>query len=83
MVVTDLDEKEANAPWYQMRFWIEDEYKDHKSGGWGWQQTKMTDPGRAQRQWLERRSGHADRGADGEASRRQRSKSVNARRQEN
>ena len=25
VVVTDLDEKEANAAWYQMRFWIEDE----------------------------------------------------------
>ncbi len=35
VVVTDLDEKEANAAWYQMRFWIEDEYKDRKSGGWG------------------------------------------------
>jgi hypothetical protein len=54
MVVTDLDEKEINAAWYQMRFWIEDEYKDHKSGGWGWEQTKMTDPKRAERQWLAR-----------------------------
>jgi hypothetical protein len=54
VVVTDLSEKEANAAWYQMRFWIEDEYKDHKSGGWGWEQTKMTDPGRAERQWLAR-----------------------------
>src|SRR5947209_8461657 len=33
---------------------LEDEYKDHKSGGWGWEQTKMTDPGRAERQWLAR-----------------------------
>lgn len=54
VVVTDLDEKEATAAWYQMRFWIEDEYKDHKSGGWGWEQTKMTDPKRAERQWLAR-----------------------------
>lgn len=54
VVVTDLDEKEANAAWYQMRFWIEDEYKDHKSAGWGWEQTKMTDPQRAERQWLAR-----------------------------
>jgi hypothetical protein len=54
VVVTDLDEKAANAAWYQMRFWIEDEYKDHKSGGWGWEQTKMTDPRRAERQWLAR-----------------------------
>jgi hypothetical protein len=54
VVVTDLSEKEANVAWYHMRFWIEDEYKDHKSGGWGWEQTKMTDPGRAERQWLAR-----------------------------
>lgn len=54
VVVTDLNEKEGNVAWYQMRFWIEDEYKDHKSGGWGWQQTKMTDPKRAERQWLVR-----------------------------
>lgn len=54
VVVTDLDEKDVNAAWYQMRFWIEDEYKDHKSGGWGWEQTKMTDPKRAERQWLAR-----------------------------
>lgn len=54
VVVTDLSEKEAHAAWYQMRFWIEDEYKDHKSGGWGWEQTKMTDPKRAERQWLAR-----------------------------
>jgi Transposase DDE domain len=54
VVVTDLSEKEGNAAWYQMRFWIEDEYKDHKSGGWGWEQTKMTDPKRAERQWLAR-----------------------------
>jgi hypothetical protein len=52
VIVTDLDEKEANAAWYQMRFWIEDEYKDHKSGGWGWEQTKMEDPQRAERLWL-------------------------------
>ena len=52
VVVTDLGEKEGNAAWYQMRFWIEDEYKDHKSGGWGWEQTKMEDPQRAERLWL-------------------------------
>ena len=52
VVVTDLGEKEGNVAWYQMRFWIEDEYKDHKSGGWGWEQTKMEDPKRAERLWL-------------------------------
>ena len=35
-----------------MRFWIEGEYKDHKSGGWGWQHTRMEDPHRAERLWL-------------------------------
>lgn len=52
VVVTDLGEKDGNAAWYQMRFWVEDEYKDHKSGGWGWEQTKMEDPQRAERLWL-------------------------------
>ena len=51
-VVTDLSEKEAETAWYLMRFWIEDEYKDHKGGGWGWQHTKMEDPKRAERLWL-------------------------------
>jgi hypothetical protein len=51
-VVTDLGEKEGNVAWYQMRFWIEDEYKDYKSGGWGWEQTRMKDPKRAERLWL-------------------------------
>jgi hypothetical protein len=54
VVVTDLDASDTNAAHYQMRFWIEDEYKDHKSGGCGWEQTKMTDPKRAERQWLAR-----------------------------
>ncbi len=51
-VVTDLSEEEVELAWYLMRFWIEDEYKDHKSGGWGWQHTKMEDPKRAERLWL-------------------------------
>src|SRR5713226_4234281 len=51
-VVTDLPEEEAEVGWYFVRFWIEGEYKDHKSGGLGWQQTKMTDAKRAERLWL-------------------------------
>jgi hypothetical protein len=51
-VVTDLLERETKVAWYFVRFWIEDEYKDHKSGGFGWQQTKMVDPKRAERLWL-------------------------------
>lgn len=50
-VVTDLPAEEAEVGWYFLRFWIEGEYKDHKSGGFGWQQTKMTDAKRAERLW--------------------------------
>lgn len=35
-----------------MRLWMEDESKDHKSGEWGWQHTKMEDHRRAERRWL-------------------------------
>ena len=52
VLVTDLEPRAAQAAWYQMRFWIEDEYKDHKRGGFHWEQTKMTDPKRAERLWL-------------------------------
>lgn len=50
--VTDLPAAQAEAAWYQMRFWIEDEYKDGKRGWFHWEQTKMRDPGRASRLWL-------------------------------
>lgn len=51
-VVSDLEPEEARVAWYQMRFWIEDEYKDHKRGAFHWEQTKMTDPARAERLYL-------------------------------
>ena len=35
-----------------MRSWIEGGFKDCKRGGWGWHQTKMVDPARAERLWL-------------------------------
>ena len=35
-----------------MRSWIEGGFKDTKRGGWGWHQTKMVDPARAERLWL-------------------------------
>src|SRR5260370_11658775 len=35
-----------------MRSWIEGGFKDTKRGGWGWHQTKMVDPQRAERLWL-------------------------------
>ncbi len=51
-VVSDLPAEEARTAWYQMRFWIEDEYKDGKRGWFHWEQTKMTNPQRASRLWL-------------------------------
>jgi hypothetical protein len=51
-VVCDLPPKQAQAAWYQMRFWIEDEYKDGKRGWLHWEQTKMTKPERASRLWV-------------------------------
>ena len=51
-VVTDLVPAQAQAAWYQMRFWIEDEYKDGKRGWFHWEHTKMIRPERASRLWL-------------------------------
>lgn len=52
LILTDLPPEGAQAAWYGMRAWIECGFKDCKRGGWGWHQTKMTDPARASRLWL-------------------------------
>lgn len=52
VLVTDLEPSAAQAGWYQMRFWIERGYKASKRGQFHWEQTKMTDPQRAERLWL-------------------------------
>lgn len=52
VLVTDLEPSAAQAGWYQMRFWIERGYKASKRGQFHWEQTKMTDPKRAERLWL-------------------------------
>ena len=52
LIVTDLPPQGADVAWYGMRSWIECGFKDNKRGGWQWQQTKMTDPARANRLWL-------------------------------
>jgi len=52
LIVTDLALEVADACWYALRAWIECGFKDTKSGGWHWDQIKMTDPDRAQRLWL-------------------------------
>jgi hypothetical protein len=43
---------QATAVWDAMPSWIEGGFKDTKRGGWGWHQTKMVDPERAERLWL-------------------------------
>ncbi len=52
LIVTDLAPEQATVVWYGMRSWIEGGFKDTKRGGWGWHQTKMVDPARAERLWL-------------------------------
>lgn len=52
LVVTDLAVEECDVAWYGLRAWVECGYKDAKRGGWHWEQTKMSDPERAERLWL-------------------------------
>ena len=52
LLLTDLAPQQGDAAWYGLRSWIEQFFKDGKRGGWQWQQTRMTDPKRAERLWL-------------------------------
>ncbi len=52
LIVTDLPPTRADVAWYGLRAWIECGFKDSKRGGWHWEQTKMTNPRRAERLWL-------------------------------
>src|SRR5579859_1531518 len=52
LLLTDLAPEAADAGWYGLRQWIEHGFCVSKRGGWQWQQTKMTDPDRAERLWL-------------------------------
>jgi hypothetical protein len=51
LVLTDLPAAGANPAWYAWRMWIEQGFKVLKSGQWGWQQTRITEAARAERQW--------------------------------
>jgi hypothetical protein len=51
-ILTDLAPKHSSPAWYALRMWIEHGFKCLKSGGWQWQQTRTTDPERAERVWL-------------------------------
>lgn len=52
LVVTDLPVEAAHCRTYHLRYWIESGFKDVKRGGLHWEQTKMTNPRRAERLWL-------------------------------
>lgn len=51
-VLTDFPQAHADSAWYGLRSWIERGFKHAKSGGWNWQETRMSSPQRASRQWL-------------------------------
>ncbi len=51
-LVTDLPVPQVKHNLYPLRAWIEAGFKDLKRGGLRWEQTKMTDPARAERLWL-------------------------------
>jgi hypothetical protein len=52
LLVSDLPPCAANPCWYAWRAWIEQGFKVAKSGGLDWQNTRMTETERAERQFL-------------------------------
>ncbi|MGH2504165.1 MAG: hypothetical protein ACRDID_16785 [Ktedonobacterales bacterium] len=52
VLLTDLAPEVGEVAWYALRSWIETGFKATKRGGWQWQATRMTDPGRVTRCWL-------------------------------
>ncbi len=52
LLLTDLPPAAGNPCWYAWRAWIEQGFKVAKSGGLNWQHTRMTQPERAERQFL-------------------------------
>jgi hypothetical protein len=51
-ILTDLAPGDCNIAWYALRSWIEQSFRLNKRGFWQWQQTRMTNPARAERVWL-------------------------------
>lgn len=45
------DSLEVESLWYGFRWWIEDGFKDLKRGGFHWEKTRVSDPGRVERYW--------------------------------
>ena len=52
LVLTDVPATATDGAWYGLRAWIACGFKDSKRGGWHWEQTKRTNPARAERLWL-------------------------------
>jgi hypothetical protein len=52
LILTDLKPAQVKPNFYALRAWIESGFEDVKRGGLHWEQTKMTDPARAERLWL-------------------------------
>jgi hypothetical protein len=52
LVLTDLGPQAATPAWYALRSWIEQGFKVAKSAGWQWQHSRLSDPARAERQWV-------------------------------
>lgn len=52
LVLTDLEPNQADVLWYGLRPSTECFYRDLKSDGWQWQNTRLLSPQRAERLWL-------------------------------
>ena len=52
LILTDLKPKEADILWYGLRSCTECVYRDLKSDGWQWHNTRLLLPQRAERMWL-------------------------------
>ena len=52
LILTDLEPSKASALWYGLRPSTECVYRDVKSDGWCWHNTRLLNPQRAERLWL-------------------------------
>ncbi|BAZ42361.1 transposase [Calothrix sp. NIES-4101] len=52
LILTDLQPNQADVLWYGLRPSTECVYRDVKSDGWQWQNTRLINPQRAERLWL-------------------------------
>jgi hypothetical protein len=52
LILTDLKPEDANVLWYGLRSCTECVYRDLKSDGWQWHNTRLLLPQRAERMWL-------------------------------